>query len=1026
MPDTEKVWTYFNFDNTVEPILPAEGFRNIAISGTSQFTDGLCGSALTISDKGPFVLINHGRKDFPVEKGSMLLLFKPHKPLGKEARWLVEGAWASFSLQISGDRILAYATGNPQQFLAGSLKEWKENWEGRWHFVVFTWEEDKRNLFFDGSLIAEKTGVSRFNVPYILCLGYLPQNNMKSYGAILEGSIDEFALLSVPLNSTQVSELFNQIMSGKYQGILNAFGGSVIVQTVRHGYIRGEVVEGKVSVYGSGDSLRLTAISEITGQVIPLGVLSGKTSLFTIDTKDLRPGRYLIYAELIKNNKVILKSKPCLLGINAQRRPEFPVGVDGILCEDENLLRNASNWHLDHTAAGGDSSSDLFWRLDKLFTYGISLVPNLNIHYHRALPLPEEFFDAKGEINGEELREKVLQILVLHGDTSFTPFSSSLASPFSEIVQELMRKRIKDYLEKSKNHPGLVAISFDDEYVFRMGRDSNSGKIYYGDYSASARKYFTKLTGFQPVFPPVEPKGTIFDDTHPYFKWKDIIGMPHDASCAGLAKTHKELTEFVHSIRPDVLTTTWSGGEYGIVDVIMDYAYPSIWQPNFGYNIGHGRIDWHKDMNRARQKVEQKKPLWGLVGWWSSDLSNQPSHCVEDFRLNTILYLTKGVESITWFTLYQGGIISRDDLKNEMIKWADWIYRFGPMFKKFHALPSTKVAVLLSEENIVGHIAHTGSGIHSFCANWFYPALRIANVPVDVVTDDQVKAGILDEYNALILYNFNYASRSLWNAIDKFSKTPGKIVFADNQSNLLPQNTIKIPFNALGDAPAQAIEKYKNIPYYGTRNMAWMAGQLREIVASKLPPPEIRVNGSDFVAPFVLYSRGKGQAKMLILINYDTTSSQSVQVVLQTEPDTVVYEFDTGKEIGFATATQPVIIWNATIKPADWKIYLLCSGRIEKVDVKADYSDGECHFQIKILDDNNLPLKAGLPVKLELIDPNGNTVSEYMKYSAINPDDGVLKINIPRAKLMDFSGTWTARVEELITGKKCSVKFNVR
>jgi hypothetical protein len=188
----------------------------------------------------------------------------------------------------------------------------------------------------------------------------------------------------------------------------------------------------------------------------------------------------------------------------------------------------------------------------------------------------------------------------------------------------------------------------------------------------------------------------------------------------------------------------------------MDYAYPSIWQPNFGYNIGHGRVDFHKDRMRARQRVKPLKPLWGLVGWWSADLSEQPAHCVDDFRLNTILSLTKGDESITWFTLYQGGILSREDLKNEMIRWADWIHRYGPMFSRFQVVPSRRVAVLLSEDNVAGHIAHTGSGMHTFGAESFYPALRIAGAYPDVVTDHQVKAGVLKEYEALALYRFNY------------------------------------------------------------------------------------------------------------------------------------------------------------------------------------------------------------------------------------------------------------------------------
>jgi hypothetical protein len=407
-------------------------------------------------------------------------------------------------------------------------------------------------------------------------------------------------------------------------------------------------------------------------------------------------------------------------------------------------------------------------------------------------------------------------------------------------------------------------------------------------------------------------------------------------------------------------------------------------------------------------------------------MSKGPSHCVEDFRLNTIMSLTKGDESITWFTLWQGGILSREDLKDEMIRWAGWIHRYGPMFKRFQVKPSKKMAVLLSEENIAGHIAHTGSGIHTFEASSFYPALRVAGVPVDVVTDEQVKAGILKEYEALVLYSFNYAGRSLWNKIEEFARTTGKLVFVDKATVLRPEKSTEIPFNALGSAPAQGVEKFKDIPYYGTRNMAWMAGQLRNIVTPKLNPSQLRVSGSDLVSPFWLYSRGKGRGKLLILVNYDTTRAHSVEVYLEAPTDTVVQELEGGKEIAFSTASQPVMIWKTDVGPADWKVYWVYEGRLESFNVKAEYGEGEFRIRCSVTDNNMQPLMSGLPVKVELLGPDGKEVEAYRRYTALKSDTGRLNLSIPRANLMDKGGAWTARVTDMLTGRQATVRFNMK
>jgi hypothetical protein len=69
---------------------------------------------------------------------------------------------------------------------------------------------------------------------------------------------------------------------------------------------------------------------------------------------------------------------------------------------------------------------------------------------------------------------------------------------------------------------------------------------------------------------------------------------------------------------------------------------------------------------------------------------------------------------------------------------------------------------------------------------------------------------------------------------------------------------------------------------------------------------------------------------------------------------------------------------------------------------------------------------SGLPVKVELFGPDGKEIEEYRQYTALSPDTGRLNLRIPRAKLMDGSGTWTVKVTEMITGNQATASFEVK
>lgn len=1032
LPGGEAVWTYVTFDGTTDALLPAKGFRDVRYDGGDgagpEFVRGRAGRALWVSEGAGTLAVTPGPADFPLAEGSLTLWFRPEAELSRESRWLVFGNWASFDVHIAGGRMLAYATGNSRHLVAGDLEPFEDRWANRWHHLVLTWKGPERALYIDGEMIGRREGVTPMQrAPHRLAFGYLPGSRTKPDRAFLNGALDEFAILRGALTADQVARLFDDASETDYRGLLASLGGAVIVALKRSAYVRGERVVMKVKPYARGERIRLSAVRREGGAPVELAVVPCEPTDYTFDSSEVRPGRYRIRCELLRDGEVVLTDERARLAVRAERRPEFPVGLDGLLAYDDAMLERAEDWHITHTSHGGFYDTTGFYKdLDWLFSYGLSYFPCLNIHYQKALPLPGSgWFDPQTGRGTDRLAEQVLQNLVLHGDRSFTPYSTSLASPLSTVARAAMAERVRGVIEAADGHPGLQFIAFDDEYDLRIGTDKETGRRYYGGYSPDAREYFRKKTGLAPVFPPDEPEGSVLPDDHPYFEWREVVGMPGDATTSCLALNNAELTDLIHELRPDIKTTTWSGGEYGNVDAVMDYTYPSIWQPHPGFMQGFGRLDYQMDLHRARRRVEPPKPLWGLLGWWSDDLRGKPGWCVQGFRLNTLMGLAKGVKQITWFTTYDprrepgqfgGGILSREDLRSEMIRWADWIHRYGPMFARLETRPSGKVAVLYSEDNRVGNIVRRNRPL---TPGRFYPCLRIAGIPADVICDEDVENGRLEDYEALVLCGFDYAGRGLWDRIQAFASTGGKKVFVDDKTDLVPDGAIELGLNAQSNAPLNG--RPWGMGVINDTYEMFVEG-IREKMKPRLSGYETRVSGSNFVAPHRLYG---GDGRLLCLVNYHIHDKQMVEVELDVEPGTVAYDLEGGRGIAETKGKVRILKWETTLARAEGKMYVLIPGRIGKVQVDLEYRDGGFVTEVKVAGGDGSVLRAPLPVRLQFFDPNEKAVPAYERYTATGADTGAASATFPRAKRMDSAGEWRVVATELVTGKTNTARVRV-
>lgn len=1010
-------WLYIGLNGPAqEPLVyPTSGFDTVPRAGMDQRGQASVNpsSVQATKDASPF----------PAEHGSLVVWFRPDHALSDTREWLVSGAWASFDIQIRNGTLLVYVTADYRKHLRIPLSVRPDAWANRWHLLVVSWRDHNVEVFLDGTRLASRADVTPIQrPPSEFHIGYSPGPGQEPARGPFAGEISEVAILDRALRLDEVARLHRAGPGLARHDLLAASGIPVIVGARRRAWVRGEMAILTLTPIVEGRRIKLVAQPVAQADSPQLILWQGQANARSIrlDTRDLRPGAYSVHAELDsdRSHGAAQQSLPVSIRILAERVPDFPVGLDALGAYPNPILEQAHEWGLSFVSAGAQPLPGLHSTLDRLLFHGLGLIAGLNIHHQRRMGLPQApYFDDKGH-GTKALGEDVLQMLVLHGDHSFSRYSSSLGSPFSPIARAAMRQQVKRYLESAGDHPGLIAIAFDDEYSFRVGTDKATGRRYYGDYSPSARAHFLAETGLQPPFPPSAPPGTVFSDELPYFRWREVIGMPGDATTQGLASSWADLRQVVQTLRPDVLTTTWSGGEYGELDVIMDYGYPAIWEPKPHFKVGHGRIDFDFDRRRARQRSAQPTPVWALLGWWSDDLSGQPGWYVEDFRLNTVLALAKGVKAINWHTAGpapkaadkpNGGVLSRPELHDEMIRLGRWLRVHGPMYARLATPVKGRIAVLWSEDDRAGKVHRANQPLHP---GWFYPALRIAGYEVDVVTDEHIMRGELSKYEALVLTDFDYASASLWDAIRAFSETGGKLVIADAATDLSPEGAVRLPFSHAQRGDRHGDYRDEKMP--PLEYMAWMARQLREHLGRVLPRQGIQVDGSDYVAPFFLDAPG---GRLLTLVNYHLELPQDVSLSLPNSAAVYVYDAGSGELLASPATGRPEQTWSTRIPPADARRYLVLDRPIERLTASVNLEGSEFVVRAVVMDDLGTPVRFPLPLAIALQDPECRPVPEYAQTTATDPSTGALELRFPRARLMDPEGRWHVRVTDAITGR---------
>jgi hypothetical protein len=1033
----EDVWLYAPMDGSLvptvsEPLLQVQyrQWTDEAVTDdlTPQptFVEGLVGRAAFFGGPagerhGDAMAYYLDISTFPTRAGAIALWYRPTRPLEQENSWLYALGWATFQASISGGNLLVYATGNNQHFAQGSLARFADGWQNRWHLIATIWDGQRFASYVDGQKVAERTDAEPMgSLSPILDLGSLPPGGGRPTPVLYaEAAFDELVILTKPLTDAQVEHLYQVGMAPGFGGFLSALGPGALVQVRREAYLRGEKATVNVTPFGDVDRALLLVTTD--GKRLPIAEVSAREPSATIlDTWLLRPGAYRLGVELRKGEKTVATSVGPRLVVRGRRQPEFPVGLGGSFSPGEQALELYERLPISHISSNGPADI-LFWKqLDRAFVHGICLFPNFNIlevwgNDYRGLQKPPYFVPGEGgkmRVN-PELGWTFLQTLVWADGSPDDHRMTSSASPFSPVSYDMMTARIKQIMAAAGDHPGLWAVSFQDEVPFRMNQDERTGKWKVGDYSEAAIEHFKRVTGLPPAFPPTDPEGTVWPEDHPYLRWMREIGLPgNDFTNPGFEDLYYRLGQEVKKYRPDVITTNYSGGEYGKNDVVLDWNYPTIWGPEpWESGPGSGYLDYVFDRHWARQDARPRKPLWALLGWWSGDMTRQPEWCVADFRLQTELALAKGCKQLMWFDVGNGpaagpesGPFSRPDLRAELERWCAFLHEKGGVFAQLEKRPYRKVAVLWSETNRAGFVARTPDKAEHYLV---FAGLRSIGASPDVITDRMIREGCLNDYEGLVLCGFSYSSTDLWKAIQDFATRGGK-VFVDTTSKLVPPGAISL--GVRWDETFADPQSAKHANLQRSEAVAKWAERLRPIVLPALSRPDLEVLGSDgTIGPHLLWA---GETPYLFVINTDLEQPRSA-VIRFKHAGPVAYDLMTGEQAALTLEDGRVEV-PVTLQPGAWAAYVLPPGTIEGVRLEASAAGGAIDARVSVIGADGQRLPAALPLHVELLDPAGQG-TPYDGFSSTDRT-GAWAGAFRLGSLTEEAGTWRVRVTELLTG----------
>ena len=310
--------------------------------------------------------------------------------------------------------------------------------------------------------------------------------------------------------------------------------------------------------------------------------------------------------------------------------------------------------------------------------------------------------------------------------------------------------------------------------------------------------------------------------------------------------------------------------------------------------------------------------------------------------------------------------------------------------------------------------------------------LMMNHVPFDVLLDEDIANGRLEEYDLLIIPYGDALTRTVSERISAFAKN-GKTVIADTtlQSNIPGTHIMNMDFRFMDLVNGKALKK-------GNAITADEYQQRMETLAGKLEP---KLSGLS-IRPFRCNSRQvlinevtTGDIRYVFIINdkkkygprfgkweliQETGVEQPAEIDIRIDGTPAIYDALSYSPLKYKPLNDFAKL-NVILPPAQGKLLAILPKPIQKIQVTSPESvhRGKTYsIRIDVLDNDGNSINGAIPLKISLTDSEGKP-TEYNQYVAT-----VLSDSISCGYALSFcpainepSGRWIFSATELISGK---------
>lgn len=525
-------------------------------------------------------------------------------------------------------------------------------------------------------------------------------------------------------------------------------------------------------------------------------------------------------------------------------------------------------------------------------------------------------------------------------------------SPLHPGVREAMRAAVRNWAQ-SADELHLTTIALDDEYGLRVSV-RGAGLT---DYNPAVIEYVKEEFDVEPVVPePVEP-GTIVALDDPTYLWLKATrnGGGHFGSASPLLKYHnRDLARVAHKFAPDLTVIQMPGAIGGELDAVTIELYQYGW----GVHELASLVVYDRAV-LAQSQQKSPNPIWPLIGWYQS--LPFPDWIGPHVSLMGKLMAGRGVRAIDFASIplpwdYHGGrdtrpfsakyadfkpdnwFAGREDLRRAYQSLQSEIEQHADLLHKLEPAPMP-VAVLFSKTTTMFQIGTRWPDqrkpipvsqqpwLQSEAFQVAYPALLMSHLPIEMIDEEAIRNGELNEFTALVLVNCEYLPEDVHETITDFGDNGGVILADESTAFEFPgMKSLGVDFTIwskmiqLGLRPVPMFSSGKTADIVRTRS-AVLVRQLAMELTQRLPEglPR-RVNISD---PTVVWMRRDnpsetGNSRHMLLFNTNLEETKEVQVqILDSPPESVLditgdtaVRYDVTDDGGF----------EVRVRPGDWRI----------------------------------------------------------------------------------------------------------